>query len=281
MSDALSEAFVRFAARAEAELGLPPVRGLHLPPAFTRGSKDAEFCALELADGSLGLSYVLLDDTVGRLLAQRPEESVAGAPAAALAAGCLSGDPATRALGFAAVNAISQHLFRRAGYEPPDAVDSLGGLDPRPGERVAMVGWFPGLARRIVERGARLVVVELDPSLAGEKDGYRITLDRGALADSDKVLSTTTLVLNGTLEGVLAECAGAREIALVGPGGGFVPDPLLARGVTLVGGTAIGDRDAFVRALVAGEPWGALARKYAIRREAYPGLDALFAAARA
>jgi uncharacterized protein (DUF4213/DUF364 family) len=279
VSDAVTEELLSVAARAAAAFELPPVRALHLPPEFARGTKDGEFCALELADGSLGLSYVLLDDTVERLLATGPGEGLAGAPALAVAARCRSADPSARALGFAAINAISQHLFRRARYEPPAAADSIGGLDPRPGERIAMVGWFPGLARRIVERGASLVVVELDASFAGEKDGYRVTLDRGELANRDKVLSTTTLLLNGTLEAVLAECAGARAIALVGPGGGFVPDPLFARGVTTVGGTAIRDRDAFVAALAHGRPWGELARKYVIARDSYPGADALIARA--
>ena len=39
---------------------LPRVRALHLPPDLPPGQPRGEFCALELQDGSLGLSYVLL-----------------------------------------------------------------------------------------------------------------------------------------------------------------------------------------------------------------------------
>jgi hypothetical protein len=46
---------------------LPRVRALHLPPDPPPGQPRGEFCALELQDGSLGLSYVLLDDTLARL----------------------------------------------------------------------------------------------------------------------------------------------------------------------------------------------------------------------
>lgn len=256
-------------------LRLPAVKALHLPPEFARGTKDGEFCALELADGSLGLSYVLLADTVERLLARGAGRGLEGVAPIELAGWLRSDDPACRALGLAALNAMSQHVFRRAGYEPEPAADSIGGLDPRPGERIAMVGWFPGLARRIVECGAELVVIELDPTLAGEKNGYRVTLDRGELAGCDKVLSTTTLLLNDTFEPVLGACADAREVSLVGPGGGFVPDPLFARGVTLLGGTAVTDREAFVAAISEGRSWSATARKYTIRRDEYPGLGAL------
>ena len=41
-------------------LALPRVRALHLPPLPWNGRKDGEFAALELDDGSLGLSYVCL-----------------------------------------------------------------------------------------------------------------------------------------------------------------------------------------------------------------------------
>ena len=45
--------------------------------------------------------------------------------------------------------------------------------------------------------------------------------------------------------------------------------------MTLVGGTWITDGDAFRAALTAGNPWTQTAHKVAIRREDYPGFDAL------
>ena len=50
---------------------------------------------------------------------------------------------------------------------------------------------------------------------------------------------------------------------------------LPARGVTLVGGTWISDREAFRAALTTGASWTAASRKVAIRREDYPGFEAL------
>jgi hypothetical protein len=49
---------------------LPRVQALHLPPDPAPGQSRGEFCALELDDGSLGLSYVLLDDTLAQLRQQ-------------------------------------------------------------------------------------------------------------------------------------------------------------------------------------------------------------------
>jgi uncharacterized protein (DUF4213/DUF364 family) len=138
-----------------------------------------------------------------------------------------------------------------------------------------MVGLFPPLVPRILASGARLTVVELRPDLAAEHDGWRVTLDPEALRACGKVLSTSTVLLNDTLDDVVARCAGARSFAIVGPGAGCLPDPLFARGVTLVGGAWVADRPALVDAIRTGSPWGASARKFAIARDGYPGLDAL------
>ena len=259
----------------------PPVAALHRPASFERGRTDAEFCAIELADGSIGLGYALLGDLRDGLDAPalaalaRP-----GAPSLPLARAFRGRTTAERTLGLATLNALSQSAMRRAGIVPPDATDSLGGLDPRPGERIGMVGWFPPLTRRVVETGASLVVVELDPALAGRHEGFEVTLDPGVLAGCDKVLSTTTLMLNDTLDAVLAACSRAARVVLVGPTGGCLPDALFARGVDALGGTRVVDRDGFVDALASGGSWSAFARKFMLDATDWPALAARIATER-
>ena len=161
------------------------------------------------------------------------------------------------------------------GYVPPAASDTIGELAPGPADHVGMIGLFPPLVPRLLATGARLTVVELDPRLAAEHDGWRVTLDPEALRACGKVLSTSTVLLNDTLDAVVARCSGARVLAIVGPGASCLPDPLFARGVTLVGGTWIVDRPALRDAILAGRPWGASARKTALRPSTYPGVEAL------
>ncbi len=256
---------------------LPRVRALHLAPPSADGTRAGEFCALELEDGTLGLSFVLLGDTIARLRAGGAVERVRGEGAIEVARWYAEREGADRVLGFAAVNALTALLFERAGFVPPPASDTIGELAPGPGDHVGMIGLFPPLVPRILATGARLTVVELNPRLAGEHDGWRVTLDPEALRDCGKVLSTSTVLLNETLDAVAARCAGARVFAIVGPGAGCLPDPLFARGVTLVGGTWVVDRAGLRDAILAGAPWGGSARKTAIRRESYPGLEALLA----
>jgi hypothetical protein len=263
----------RFGARA----ALPKVRALLLPPSVFPTSIAGEFCAIELDDGSLGLSYVLLDESSKRLVARGGDPSLGleGADALAVARWFCDEPGARRALGFAAVNALTRCLFDRAGFLPGPSIDSFGMLAPQPADHIGMIGLFPPLVKHIVNAGAKLTVVELRGDLAGERDGYRVTTDRDELAACNKVIATSTLLLNGTLDAMLGACSKAQRFALIGPGAGCLPDPLFARGVTLVGGTWITDREAFRAAVTAGASWTAAAHKVAIHRVGYPGFEAL------
>lgn len=266
--------------QALAELGpLPRVRALHLPPPPAPEALRGEFAALELEDGTLGLSYVLLDDTWARLQGQVDRAALAGSDALALARCYAEADPIRRTLGFAALNALTRWLFDRAGFEPPASGDSLGALNPQPGETVGMVGYFTPLIPRITARGARVLVVELRADLAGEREGVRVTLDPAELAGCAKVLCTGTLLLNDTLDATLAHCRHARALAMVGPSVGCPPDPLFARGLTLLGGSWVSDGAAYVQALRAGTSTGGFARKFSLAPRDYPGWPALLARA--
>jgi hypothetical protein len=256
---------------------LPKVRGLLLPPSAVPTSIAGEFGAIELDDGSLGLSYVLLDESTRRLVAEGGDPSLGleGADALAVARWFSDEPGARRAVGFAAINALTRCLFDRAGFLPGPSVDSIGMLAPQPADSIGMIGLFPPLVKHIVKAGAKLTVVELRGDLAGERDGYRVTTDRNELATCNKVIATSTLLLNGTLDAMLQACSKAQSFALIGPGAGCLPDPLFARGVTVVGGTWITDSEAFRAALATGTPWTAAAHKVAIRRADYPGFEAL------
>jgi uncharacterized protein (DUF4213/DUF364 family) len=264
----------RFAARS----ALPRVRALHLPPEVVPGEDNkGEFCALELEDGSLGLSFVLIGDTLQQLRAGRDGLGLAGADALALARRYAQGAGMARTLGFAAANSLTRCFFDRAAYVPDASADSIGQLDPQAGERIGMIGLFTPLVERIVKAGAELIVVELKPGLVGDRGGYRITLDASELASCSKVVSTSTLLLNDTLDAMLAHCRQARWFAMIGPSAGCLPDALFARGVTLVGGSWVHNREAFLDALCRGESHSRHTRKFAITAAVYPGFGRLLA----
>lgn len=265
--------------RATAGCPIPRVRALHLPPPEAAASKNGEFCALELDDGALGLSYVLLGGILPRLAASDDPHTIVGMDAlqlarefAAPAAGAGGDAEIRRMLGFAAANALSRTVMERIGFAPPRATDSIGGIDPQAGDHVGMVGLFTPLLKQVTAAGAQLTVIELNPDYAGHYDGYRVTLDAAALEDCNKVLSTSTILLNHTVDDMLAHCRNARRIVLIGPSAGCLPDPLFARGVTVVGGSWITDRAGFIDVLRRGESWSGFAYKFALGAADWPGL---------
>lgn len=269
-------------------LPFPRVRRLHLPPWQPRdGRQDcpAGFCALELEDGAFGLTLVLLRDAHARMLSRHAADSgcgrlpLAGASARKIATGLASQDAVDRALGLAAINALTHSAWLRLGYQPPPAGNSLGGLALLPGDRVGMVGAFNPLLGDVQRSGAELTVVELDPdqvrALQAGHPWLHATLDRSRLAKCNKIIASATMLHTDTLQAVLDACSAAAEFAVIGPSAGFWPDPLFARGVTHLAGTLVVDGAALADAVANGQPLAGATRKFNIARTNWPGWRAL------
>lgn len=279
-----AETLTPLRALAAAVGGLPRIQALHLPPlpSGEAASREArgEFCALELAGGTLGLAYVLLGDTLPALHAGPWRQHLPGQDALALAERLpTSTDPVERVLAWAALNALTRWLLDRAGYQPPPSRDSLGQLPLAPGVRVGMVGLFGPLVARILASGAELDVVELRADLVQAQPGLRVSLDPAVLSGCRHILCTSTVLLNNTLEALLPHCRNAVDLALIGPGAGCLPDALFARGVTLLGGSWVVDAPACLAALTQGESLRGATQKVAMERSSYPGAAALLARA--
>jgi uncharacterized protein (DUF4213/DUF364 family) len=265
---------VEAARRIDAQLGPARVERLVLPPLNTPG-KEGEFCAVQLDDGSIGLAFALLEDTLAALHANRHGAWAAGAAAVELVQGYAAGDAAARTVGLAAINALARRLWDREGFVPDDSVDSFGSLALVSGDRLGMVGHFGSLIAQARALGVPVTVLELRPELVREEPGLTVTLDARRLAGCNKILSTSTLLLNDTFEQVSALWRGAEAVAIVGPSAGCPPDPLFAAGVSAVGSAWVADAEAFLAHVAAGESWGASTRKVTLTPQRYPGLEAL------
>lgn len=261
----------------------PAIAGLHVPsdlgPASS-GARDAAFCAIELQDGAFGLSYLMLGDTLRGLASNDSVQgSLAGQSPLALARRFGSGDPLERALALACINALTDSVWRRVGYEPPPAANSLGDVVLSATDHLGMIGFFPPLVRQVQAQGSRLTVVELDAVTVQRQQtrfpGVTITLDRARLADCTVVVGTSTMLLNDTLDAMLAAAPLAQDFAVIGPSAGLWPDALFARGVTLMGGTRVIDGAGFRAAMAGDTAWGPSTRKFAIKAGDWPGWQRL------
>lgn len=265
---------VEAAQRIDAALGPARVQRIVLPPLADKPGREGEFCAVQLDDGSVGLAFTLLDGTLAALHARGADS---GRAAMELVRGYAAGDGAARALGLATINALTRRLFDRAGFVPDDSIDSFGSLALEPGDRLGMVGHFTPLIEQARVLGIPVTVLELKAELVREEPGLVVTLDPARLAGCNKIVSTSTLLLNDTFEAVAGCWRGADAVAIVGPSAGCPPDPLFAAGVSAVGAAWVIDAEAFLARVAAGEKWGETSRKVTLTPQRYPGLDALLA----
>jgi hypothetical protein len=269
---------VEAAGRIEATLGPARIARVVLPPLADHPGKEGEFCAVQLEDGSVGLAFTLLEGTLHAL--HGGPLPAAGTPAAELVGGYAGGDGPARALGLATINALTRRLYDRAGFAPDDSVDSFGSLQLAKGDRLGMVGHFTPLIRQARALGIEVVVLELKAELVREEPGLSVTLDPRRLAGCNKIVSTSTLLLNDTFEQVAALWRHADAVAIVGPSAGCPPDPLFAAGVTAVGSAWVVDPESFLARVAAGAKWGDAARKVTLTPQRYPGFDRLLRTAR-
>jgi len=264
--------------RAEGVAAPPPVRRVYIPEPRPHVNAHTEFGLVELEDGSAGLYYAWLGESQQGMTRQFSERDLAGRPALTLTELLKADDDASRSLGMAAVNAISQYVFKRAGFTLETAADSMGSLALAGGDHLGMVGYFPSLVERLRDSGIRVTVIEKKSRFAGRDGNVTVSLDVEDLRACNKVLCTAATLLNDSIDEVLARTVGAEAVVIVGPTASFLPDPLFRRGVTAVGGTRILDAAAAIKALRKDRGLGKVASRYLITREAYPGADTLLGA---
>ncbi len=263
--------------RIDAALCPARVKRIVLPPLVDQPGKEGEFCAVQLDDGSVGMAFTLLGGTLAELHARGLDGRRDGAAALELVRGYADGGAAARALGLATINALTRRLYDRAGFIAEDSMDSFGSLNLAPGDRLGMVGHFTPLIEQARALGVPVTVLELKAELVREEPGLIVTLDPQRLAGCNKIVSTSTLLLNDTFEAVAGFWRGADAVAVVGPSAGCPPDPLFAAGVSSVGTAWVVDAEGFLARCAVGDKWGGTSRKVTLTPQRYPGLEALLA----
>jgi uncharacterized protein (DUF4213/DUF364 family) len=273
----INQRYLRIAEEIAERTSLPLIEEVYVPHLDDEPDCKHKFGVVVLADGSVGIMYILMDDTLPQLHQYVKSQRFQGINPLLLARSFAGTDPVLKALALGALNAIGQFVLRNSDYTLDYTTDSLALFHPRCGDSMGMVGYFPPLVERIREAGVALTVIELKEELVRKEPGFQVTLDVRELRHCTKVLCTSTVILNDSLEAILQQCRQAERVAVIGPTAGFLPDPLFELGVDTIGGTHIYDAELFLDLCRKGGKWGSAARKYCIQREHYPGYDALLA----
>ncbi len=135
-----------------------------------------------------------------------------------------------------------------------------------------MVGLFFGLIKTIKKTGAELVVIEKKDQLIQKYPNLPITLDATKLSTCNKILCTSTTILNNSLDEILAHCSPDAFVSIIGPTAGYFPDPLFARGVDVVGGRVVKNGSLFLQMLAGKKRWRDATQRTCFQKETYTNI---------
>ncbi len=269
----LKDEFNKMVTKLSSNFTFPLISNVFFPPFYKGGQpKDAHFMAISLESGAAGISFILLaDEKMEQYNSLKPSDFIGKDPQEfALEFG--NEDPIKEMISLAAINAICQHAMRQTRFEVESAVDSLGLLSVSAGDRIGMVGLFSGLVKTIKNAGAELIVIEKNEQLIKKFPDLPITLDAAKLRTCNKILCTSTTILNNSLDEILGFCSSDAFISIIGPTAGYFPDPLFARGVDVVGGRMIKDGAQFLRLLTEGKRWGDATQRTCFQKKIYTSI---------
>ena len=192
------------------------------------------YVGVQLDNEASGMAAVLPDVTAGDRMILSEAGRYAGAPAADLLIDQENGtNVLQRIISLAIANAL---------IEPPadttEDREATTYFNLKPGEKVAMVGFFSPLVERIRATGAILTVIEKNPDRLA-----LLTPDdkQQALKNCDVAIITATTLLNHTFEETIAALGKPRVVALMGPSTPLVPDIFWDTPVTHLGGAVVAD----------------------------------------
>ena len=269
----LKDEFRRMVNELTTKFTLPPIANIFFPPFYKGGQpKDAQFMAISLEGGATGISFVLLpDEKMEDYTNLQPLTFVKKNPLG-FANEFGNDDPIKEMISLASINAICQHVMRETNFAVDSATDSLGLLSISAGDKVGMVGLFSGLIKTIKKVGAELVVIEKNDQLIQKYPNLPITLDATKLSTCNKILCTSTTILNDSLDEILAYCSPDAFVSIIGPTAGYFPDPLFARGVDVVGGRIVKNGAQFMQLLKERKRWGDATQMTSFQKESYVGI---------
>jgi uncharacterized protein (DUF4213/DUF364 family) len=218
------------------------------------------YTAVRLDDGRCGLAYTFRDDLQEGCCVIKAAGTLVGQQASELAAWARSVDTIASAVGLATLNALVP--------VPPSAVETglLTLLELTPDDVVGMVGYFGPLIEPLRTRCRTLHVFERRPSV--EPEVLPESAAAGILPQCRIVILSATALLNRTLDGLLAWCRNAREVAILGPSTPLLPQFFAGRGVTLLSGVQVVDGERVLRLVSEGggtRQLGSAVRKLTVR----------------
>lgn len=261
----------------EQKYPVTPVKRVFFPvqDPLGKGERFTNFGAIQLQDNSVGIVFIGLTPKVKEMALTFDSNTLIGKNPYALAREMKEKDSFRKTIAFGAFNALCQSFFKAIQFPYDFNTDSMGLLELNREDVVGMVGFFPPLVRKIQKMNIRLLIIEKKEYLVQKNENWEVSLDPKLLRQCNKILCTSTTVLNESIDEILSHCKNAEKISIIGPTAGYLPDPLFTHGVDVIGGTYVSDSALFMERIEKNEKWGDSTEKYCIQAQQYPGFTNL------
>ncbi|MHA1649324.1 MAG: Rossmann-like domain-containing protein [Candidatus Helarchaeota archaeon] len=180
-----------------------------------------------------------------------------------------------RVIGISVLNAVSQHILNQTQekYQIIFDTDPLDHISFRETDLVVMIGYIGAFLPKLQGKVKNIAVIDdrlRDINLIRTKEYIKSPEStQEYLRAADIALITGSSLATATLETLLGWIQNAREVAVVGPSAGFIPEPLFSRGVSIVGGMKILEPQKVLDIIAVGEGtphFKRYCRKYNIMR---------------
>ena len=192
------------------------------------------YVGVKLDNGNAGIAALIPDRSLRSCTVLKEAGTYAGANASDILDYLVRGSNSLhRAIGLAVANAMIEASFDQAEDREATTYFNL-----QPGEKVAMVGLFAPLVKRIEATGAILTVIEKNPErleILSPDDRQK------ALKECDVAIITATTLLNNTFEEMINLLGSPRLVAMMGPSTPLVPEIFRDTCVKHLGGAVVKD----------------------------------------
>lgn len=147
-------------------------------------------------------------------------------------------------LKLAVLNAISAEKIINGNYKIIENTDPFDLLDLSQPKTISIIGAFQTYIKKLAGTKHKLHVIELhEQALTEDQKHFFIPVEKteNTILASDIIIITGMTLVNKTLDQILSIIPNDRQVIVVGPSGGLIPDILFKNNVKIIGSMLITD----------------------------------------
>jgi uncharacterized protein (DUF4213/DUF364 family) len=213
------------------ELALPGITGKKIKEVRI----GLELMTVELDDGSIGVTYVLRKE-IGHVCSAFPQAgNLVGRSAKEIAGWALKRENViASSVGLAVLNSVAE-FDKLKLLKNTSGVDAIFSVEIKPTDTVGIIGHIGPVISGLKGKVEKLYIFERGINIPEQV--YPESFQPKLLPECQVVFITSSSLINGTLEFLLAYCTKARDVVMVGSSTPLYPEAFSETGVSMLSGT--------------------------------------------